>query len=1097
MVDVRGDATTNNLAVAVDVQSSVNGVGLGVAFTDVSSAATTAATGISSSAGGDTIQNSATGTIKAYAESDAYSEVLSVDVQGKGTGIMIEAPSPWRSTATAATGVDGGAGEDAILNQGLTDANATSTGNSLAIAVTVQGKVDGFGGSASLTDTSTSSTATTTGISGGEGTDRIVNSVGATVKSHATAEAYAESVSPTIQGYGTGVTMAGSLARGVTTPTASSVGISGGEGDDTLVNQGLTDVKASTDSTSVAVSVRAVGLIEGISVGASATDTSTTANATAVGLEGGLGNDVLSNSGTLQANTDSTVRSASVSFDFGGVPIGVSVGAALASASTHATDTSTGISGGKGNDDITNAVGSLIDVDSTANATSTAVSISANVIGAAWTNTSATTLTQATGITGGEGKDGIANLGKVDVDSSSTANVANVTVNLIGATPVSGWTSSTANAAGIDAGLGDDWVQNGGAVTADSISTTDATGVTVQIAGYSDMDVNTNAAANATGVSGGEGVNTIYNTATASIEATATTYGDTTAVNINLLGYSKTDGSSTGHATAIGIAGGKEADIIQNDGTIRSTATSDMDASSTAVQLIGYGETEAKARSNATVKGIDGGDGVNTLTNIGSITGTATVYADASSYDIQLGGGGRATAGTEATATAIGIAGGKDMDIIRNQGLIDLTAQSTLVSESRSFKIFGVGIADADSTALVFATGIDGAEGPNTLTNTGSITVSSNASATATGLTANIGIAGSSANTTSNAHSVGIKSGGGQDSILNEGILNVSATSSTYAGSGGLSLIGLSFGAAITEAITDGIVAGDGKDVVINKGTITVGAVLDNDHPMAYSNVDSVSMSLFNISSATFGSKAQATGIIGGKGDDTLLNAGTITVGDENWMAKGRAYGFSGQFIDFFTLTSVGATAETVSTGIEGGDGNDTLLNDSSGGLTVQATSYARTEGAADVTTFGSPAAFASSTTKATATGISGGEGDDVIENRGAIDVSAHTLAEAYSDSWVGWGSPKADSTADATATAVGVHAGEGQNFVTNSGFMNVSALAETRPYAKADSDVDRTDAEATAYSKSTAAGGRWRQRHEQYDRRDLATATAKPLTHR
>lgn len=1075
MVDVKADATTNNLAVAVDVQGSVNGLSLGVAFTDVSSTATTKAIGISGGEGDDTIYNSATGTVKAYAESDSYSEVFSVNVQGKGTGIMIGgAVALAGSTATAtAMGMDGGAGKDDLINEGFTDVNATSTGNTLAVAVTVQGKVDGFGGQAALTDTSTSSTATTTGISGGEGTDTITNSVGATVKSYATAKAYAESISVSVQGYGTGVTMAGSLARGVTTPTASAAGISGGEGDDILINHGLTDVKATTDSTSVAVAVRAVGVIEGISIGASLTDTSTIANATAVGVDGGLGNDVIYNSGAIQANTDSTLRAASVSFDFGGVPIGISVGAALASASTNTTGTAIGISGGEGDDNITNATGSLIDVDSTAKATSTAVSISANVIGAAWTNTSATTLTQATGIAGGEGKDGIVNIGTIDVDSNSTAKVANVSVNLIGATPVSGWTSSTANATGIDGGLGDDLIQNEGTVTANAISTTDATGVAVQIAGYSNMDINTNAIANATGINGGDGVNTIYNTSTGSITATATTHADTTAVNINLLGYSKADGSSTSAATAIGIAGGKEADTIRNEGTINSTATSDINASSTAVQLVGYGESNAKGISNATVKGIDGGDGVNTLINIGSIMGTATANANASSYDIQLSGGGKATAGTEATATAIGIAGGKDMDTIRNEGTINLTAQSTLVSSSRSYKIFGTGFADADSNALAIATGIDGGDGANTIANasTGSITASSNASATATGVTANIGVAGSSASATSKAHSTGIKSGSGEDTIINEGILNVKATSSTYAGSGDLSLVGLSFGDSQTEAVADGINAGGGNDVITNNGTITVAAVQDNDHPMAYSNVDSVSLSLFNFSIATFGSKAQATGIIGGGGDDTIINTGTITVGDDHWMAKGRAFGFSGQFIDFLSFTSVGATAETVSTGIDGGDGNDTIVNDSNGVLTVKATSYAKTEGAADTTLFGSPAAFASSTTKATATGISGGKGDDAIENKGTIDVYAHTWADAYSDSWVGWGSPKADSTADATATAIGIDAGEGQNFVTNSGPINVSALAETTPYAKADSDVDRTDAETTSYSKSTAFG--------------------------
>ena len=63
-------------------------------------------------------------------------------------------------------------------------------------------------------------------------------------------------------------------------------------------------------------------------------------------------------------------------------------------------------------------------------------------------------------------------------------------------------------------------------------------------------------------------------------------------------------------------------------------------------------------------------------------------------------------------------------------------------------------------------------------------------------------------------------------------------------------------------------------------------------------------------------------------------------------MAKGKAYGFSGNFFDFFSLTSVGATAETIATGIDGGDGNDTLVNITDAVLTVKATSYAEAEGA-------------------------------------------------------------------------------------------------------------------------------------------------------
>ncbi len=84
--------------------------------------------------------------------------------------------------------------------------------------------------------------------------------------------------------------------------------------------------------------------------------------------------------------------------------------------------------------------------------------------------------------------------------------------------------------------------------------------------------------------------------------------------------------------------------------------------------------------------------------------------------------------------------------------------------------------------------------------------------------------------------------------------MNVKATSSTDAGSGDLSLIGLSFGDSLTEAVADGINAGDGKDVVINSGSITVGAVQDNDHPMAYSKVAAFLLAFLTFQSPAFGS---------------------------------------------------------------------------------------------------------------------------------------------------------------------------------------------------------------------------------------------------
>ncbi len=1121
MIEVAANSTSSAVSIGATITGVKEGAGLGVALTDGTTKAISTATGIKGGDGNNIIANS--GNITVTATSDADSASVSAALGGTGEGLVAGVSYADATTKAEATaiGIETGRGNDIIQNDGVLNVTSEATATSASVAVNAGGAIEGAAVGVALTDAETRAKSSSTGIEGGEGENTITNT--GTITISAKSDVTAASVSVDFEATGTGVAGGASLANGDTTVEAYAFGINNGSGKGTIINDNVISVNAESTSTLASISVAVHGTPEGISLGAALASASNTAKASAIGIQGGNDNDIIANTGTITVSATTNADTTSVALDAECAPVGL--GASLAKANTTAEAIATGLSGGSGDDEITNT--GTINANSSSTASSKAISVSIATASYSSADVSTTATAKSTGMDAGSGADLLRNEGTIDLKATSkadgkagsanltgyaasdvnitaeatttgvdggaeysdidnlintgtiktlsdaTAKGLSVSVNLLGGVATDANTTARAITTGINAGAGGDLILNQGNIELTAKSNADVLGVSVTLGGYSDSNAESKGESTATGINAGDGVNTI--TSTGSIKVSSEAYADTASVSVNLLGYAAAKGGATASATAIGIASGKDADSIRNEGMIDLNALSDTDASAASVQLIGYGESSARAISAPTVKGIDGGDGNNTIinTSTGVIMGTATAYADASSYDIQLAGGAKTTAGTEAIATAIGIAGGKDMDTIRNEGTINLAAGSTLVSESRSYKIFGVGFADANSMALALATGIDGGDGINTIINasTGSITASSNASATATGMTANIGVAGSSASTTSKAQSTGMKSGGGEDTIINEGILNVKATSSTYAGSGDFSLIGLSFGDALTEAITEGIVAGDGKDVIINNGTITVGTVLNNDNPMAYSNVDSVSLSFFNISSATFGSKAQATGIIGGGGDDTILNAGTITVGDEDWMAKGRAYGFSGNFFEFFSMTSVGATAETVSTGIEGGDGNDTILNDGSGVLTVKATSYARTEGAADTSTFGNPAAFASSTTKATAIGISGGEGNDFIENKGAIDVYAHTWADAYSDSWVGWGEPSSDSTADATATAAGVNAGEGQNFVMNSGVINVKALAETTPYAKADSNVDTTDAETTSYSKSTAFG--------------------------
>jgi uncharacterized protein YhjY with autotransporter beta-barrel domain len=1097
-IEVTADPTSSSASVSATVTGVTKGTGIvgGAALTDGTTKAISKIAGIKGGEGDDTITNSGKITVKSNPDADSASVSVNLGAAMGELGLVggfSYADATTRAQATA-TGLDGGTGNDIITNTGEVEVTTEPTSSSASIGVTAQG-VKGMGAAVgiSLTDGTTKAISTATGIDGGEGDDTIINSGKITVK--ALPDADSASVSVSLSAAKEGVAAGGTFADNTTTAQATATGIDGAEGKEIITNSGTIDVTADSESSSASVSFSGQFTMTGATLGVALSNGTTKAISTSTGMSGGGGDDTITNSHITTVTSTADVAAASVSVNAGVAVDGAAVGGAFANAKTEATSSAIGLEGGTGNDTLTNRGSNTVSATSNVTAASVAVSLEGTRAGLA----AGISLVDgenradalAIGISGGDGDDTIHNeIGASRVKATTTSTRTNVSVTgtfslygaALGASAADATNIASADARGIEGGGGNDTITNTSNLVMGATTTADTTSVSVSAnvaifgagAGASLASAETTGSALATGIDGGEGDNTIKNTSSGYINATSTAFAHTVSVGVNLIGAVKASADSTATATSTGMRGGNDTDFIQNDGRVVLTATSDTDASSYAAQLVGYGESNAKGISNAMVMGIDGDDGNNTTinTSTGLITGTATALADASSYDIQLSGGAKATAGTETTATAIGIAGGKDIDTIQNEGTIDLTAGSTLVSTSRSYKFFGVGIADADSKAETITTGIDGGEGDNTIINTttGSIDVSSKASATVTSMSVNIGVAGASASTTSKALSMGIKSGDAQDTILNEGSMNIKATSSTGAASGDFSVLGLAFGDSLTEAIAEGINAGSGNDTIINTGSITVGSVQDNDHPMAYAEVASVSFSLFNISSATFGSKAQATGILGGGGDDTILNTGTITVGDDDWMAKGRGYGFSGNFFEFFSLTSVGTTAEAIATGIEGGEGNDTLLNDTSGVLTVKATSYSEAEGAAD-NTFGDLAAFASSTTKATATGISGGKGDDVIENKGMISVGAKTWANAYSDAEAGWGGPTSDAAATAIAAASGIDIGNGQNLVRNEGQIAVNSAASATPIARSNADIGRTEAETTAYANALAFG--------------------------
>ncbi|UCB49043.1 MAG: hypothetical protein JSW56_18370, partial [Deltaproteobacteria bacterium] len=282
--------------------------------------ATAEAVAIDAGSGDDQVANN--GTVSANADANA----LPVD----GT--------PSQATANA-TGVLAGDGADTVLNSSTMGATATSHSESGDISLTLEGNEQ--------SQTMTTSTAIAEGISGSNGGDEIITR-GGTIPVNATAEVDSTDALVTISVANESLVGGSSLNNASVTAEALAKGIDGGEGDDRIVND-ETEVSANAvgDATAVGVSLMISGNLEGDMNGKALTDSSATADARATGIDGGNGNDTIENQGNISANADSNATAVGVSVDIGLTKEGNASGAALSDASVTAKAVATGIDGGE------------------------------------------------------------------------------------------------------------------------------------------------------------------------------------------------------------------------------------------------------------------------------------------------------------------------------------------------------------------------------------------------------------------------------------------------------------------------------------------------------------------------------------------------------------------------------------------------------------------------------------------------------------------------------------------------------------------------------------------------------------------------------
>lgn len=996
---VAGSLALPQLVTATDDESAA-------AYGDASTVATSYAAGILGGAGDDAVTNDT--FLTSRAESEASNLTLSVDIGLDKTSYL---PLPGAAVADASTravaasrGIDGGDGDDVITNSAAVNAIATADADSLGIAATIKGSMEGLSAGVSVTDASSTAAATSKGIVAGAGGDTITNT--GVVTSTASASDNSTSVSATLAGDKIGVAVGVTVADAVSRATAYSVGIdaedaggnestSAAEQNDVITNEGLIQSTAGSTAHGDAVGVSIAASLQGVSVSVAVTEADVASEAYATGVRSGIGEDTIENRGPSSAGIHATATAASssnsVSVAVSGGWIGVAMGASYAEANTKATSGAVGVEAGDSNDVVTNA--SQIVTSSTATVSSNAVSVTAAL-----------------------------------APKGFSAGVAMAETR----------TDSAADATGIDAGDGDDTVENTGVVATSSTATTTTKTVTVNFAeaGAAIADVSSQARANATGIEGGDGTDVLTNSG--SVVTTATSTADDTSGTANLLGYARGDIASTSTATAVGISGGA--------GTTGDTLTNTSGA---------------------------------------SIATTATANAYADNYVVQAGGAEFANVGSRAHARAIGMVGTALADTIGNDGAISSVATGEILASNFSFNLAGVQLGSVGVNATGTAVGIDGGDGANTITNDTNGHIDAYTDLHTRSVDTEVGILSAQfirSGVTADARSHGILTGDDDDTIDNLGSIDATAKALGEAGGASLGLMSMGLTSALAAAEMDGIYSGGGDDIVTNLGTIRAGAIRAGDNYLTKAATEAVSFDLLSLMMSSLGAGADVTGIRAGDGDDTVSNYGTIFIGDEGdddsctasrAMVIGRSLSYGGQLLGA-TMAFAGSSARIASIGIDGGSGDDVLTNYAEGNITVKARSYADVD-CLTYETFGLLDTFAEANAfgEAQATGIYGGDGSDIITNYGALTADALTVADAESYADVGLGSnPHGVSEAEATARAAGIDGGaQGSKEIHNFGSIEAVATAGARPRARSDSETMNTYANGYGLADSQAFG--------------------------
>lgn len=1087
-ITTNANATARGDAISIGVSGTVNGLTLNASLADSSITATANASAFDAPSGNHSITNFE--TLSAMSVADADSDSVGVELgvvtqAGLSAGVALTR-AVTTSNATS-TGITSDFGFDEITNLGTITADAMSKANSTSLAIGLNGTLAGVAINAAAADGSATANADATGISTGL-LDDVVTTVG-TITSKSDAQANSDSiaieVAVTAQA---GVAAGGALARAGVMADASAAGAATGEGADQLAAAGVIDVSAISSADSDAISIAGQGTVAGVSLGAAIVEAQTVSIADASALNGGAGDDIVQNESALTAASTANANSTSVGVEIGAAGAGLSGGVSLANTKTTAKASTGGVEGGLGADMISNAT--TLDVDSTADGKGASVAVTlvgvlkGVAVGAALTDATVDADSYATGIAGDDAArpetdndeeeedanaemsalanaDQIINSGTVTVDSIAKSSGVSVSVAApvafvpVGFALATATNTGSANAFGVDGGYGDDVIVNMSDMTVLADSDVTGASVAISLTGGALGDFDGKAFSTAYGVTGGWGDDNLLNDGVVTTTADANVQG--VIVNANLLGASIGGLSTRAQADAIGLFGDTGADMLANENELATNAVAKAASTNVSVALLGFTLDDLSTKAFATAAGIDGGEDNDVIGNFGTVTTSAMAMTPSVAVSVTSTGAPINDATTRSETTSYGLAGGAGADQIISEGAVTSTSTASTTGTGVSVNFTGAAFVDATTVADATAIGIAGGADEDVIVNRNAVTSTSTSTTTTTGVGVNlIGASFADADTTSNAHAVGIAGDGGDDEIVNES--DITATSTAMAGAGAVSVSvgGFANGeiSTVSTATGAGIEGGGGNDLIGHSGSITTTTTAD-----ASAQTVSVGGAGAAFADITLTANTDGVGIDGGAGDDEI-----VTFDGSDIRVDSRIIGGANNTV----VQLVGATsAKNVfgfapsATGITGGDGDDFISLSGTADIDAATNFSLRNTSVAIL-----GAAFDNSgvTSDPTALGIAGGAGADIINIDNFLDVRALNTFSTNATSFNLIGFTSSKPRVGGESEAIGVDGGDDDDMVVATGRVKARATSSN--------SVTGTQVTIAGATQSTAAAG-------------------------